>query len=237
VGVNKSITASDEGGSATSETLHGMLQTNADVVSGDSGGPLASKAGDVIGMDTAGNSSNFAQQASPTGFAIPIKTALSVAHQIIAGHGSKTITIGYPPFVGIFVASGTSSNPQIQASQQEQQQNGFGGFGGFGGNSGGQGSSRSCYSSNADLPLPTSIAKVSSGSLVDGAICGSPAATAGLTGGSVITAVNGQPAGSPTHLTSTLSQFHPGQTISLTWVSPAGQHHISAIHLIAGPPQ
>ena len=52
--LNQTITASDEAGSTTSETLYGMIQTNADIVPGDSGGPLASSAG-VIGMDTAGN--------------------------------------------------------------------------------------------------------------------------------------------------------------------------------------
>jgi S1-C subfamily serine protease len=237
VGTDKTIKATDDGGTASSETLHGMLKTDADVVSGDSGGPLASTAGVVIGMDTAGNSSNDAGEAAPTGFAIPINTALSIAQQITAGHSSSTITIGYPPFVGIFVAPGSSTSPQTQAQQQEQQQNGFGGVGGLGGGQSGGGSGQSCYTSNADLVLPTTIAPVSSGSLVDGAICGSPAATAGLTGGSVITAVNGQPAGAPDNLTSMLAKFHPGDTISVAWVSPSGQHHTSSIHLIPGPPQ
>jgi hypothetical protein len=39
--LNQTITASDEGGSTSSETLHGMIQTNADIVPADSGGPLA----------------------------------------------------------------------------------------------------------------------------------------------------------------------------------------------------
>src|SRR5690348_15896476 len=51
-GVNRTITASDQGGVVTSETLHGMFQTDAGVVSGDSGGPLVNAAGEVIGMDT-----------------------------------------------------------------------------------------------------------------------------------------------------------------------------------------
>ena len=110
--LNQTITASDDGGSTASETLHGVIQTNADVVPGDSGGPLASSAG-VIGMDTAGNDAGY-QQAS-TGFAIPINMALSVARQIAGGHASSTVTIGYPPFVGIFIGSGSSSSLQAQA--------------------------------------------------------------------------------------------------------------------------
>jgi len=57
IALNQTITASEDGGSTASETLHGMIQTNADIVPGDSGGPLASSAG-VIGMDTAGNEGN-----------------------------------------------------------------------------------------------------------------------------------------------------------------------------------
>ena len=128
-GLNQSITASDQGGTVSSETLHGMIETNANVVAGDSGGPLVNSAGQVIGMDTAGNSVGFPAAATVSGFAIPINTALSVARQIAAGHASSTIVVGYPPFIGIYVGKGTDSNPQDQASQQQQQNNGFGGFG------------------------------------------------------------------------------------------------------------
>jgi S1-C subfamily serine protease len=220
--LNQSITASDEGGSTASETLAGMIQTNADIVPGDSGGPLASSAG-VIGMDTAGNDANN-QQAS-TGFAIPINTALSVARQIAGGQASSTITIGYPPFVGIFIGPGSSSSPQAQAQQEEQD------------SGSGTGSTAQCYTSNSDLTVPSVIAPVSSGALIIGTICGSPAAAAGLTGGAVITAVNGQAVGSPDDLSGILSRFHPGDTISVTWVSPSGQRSTSSLHLTAGPPQ
>src|SRR6266702_32634 len=183
-GVNRTITASDQGGVVTSETLHGMFQTDAGVVSGDSGGPLVDAVGNVIGMDTAGNDVRFPDQQSAAGFAIPIKTALSVAREIAAGNASSTISIGYPPFIGIYVGQGTSSDPQQQAAAQQQQNNGgFGGGNGFGGNGQGQ----SCYTNNSNLPVPDTIAPVSSGTLVVGTICGSPAASAGMTAGSVIT--------------------------------------------------
>ena len=109
--LNQTITAGDQGGTITSETLHGMIETNADIVSGDSGGALANSAGQVIGMNTAGNNVSFPGQQSAAGFAIPINTALSVAREIAAGHASSTISIGYPPFIGIYVAQGTSSDP------------------------------------------------------------------------------------------------------------------------------
>jgi len=58
-----------------------------------------------------------------------------------------------------------------------------------------------------------------------------------MTGGAVITAVNGQAAGSPANLTRILARFHPGDTISVTWVSPSGQRTTSSLHVTAGPPQ
>jgi len=240
-GVNRTITASDQGGSVTSETLHGMLQTDAGVVSGDSGGPLVSAAGRVIGMDTAGNDVRFPDQQAAAGFAIPVNTALSVAREIVAGHASSTISIGYPPFIGIYVGQGTSSDPQQQAQEQQQQNNnGFGGFGGgngFGGNgSTGNGQGQSCYSNDSDLPVPDTIAQVSSGTLVIGTICASPAADAGVTAGSVITSVSGQAVGAPRTLHTALSKFQPGDTVSLTWVTPSGQHKTASMTLKEGPP-
>jgi S1-C subfamily serine protease len=219
-GLNQTVTASDDAGSTSSETLHGTIQTNADIVPGDSGGPLSASTG-VIGMDTAGSDAN-AQQAA-TGFAIPINTALSVARQIAAGRASTVVAIGYPAFLGIFIGSGSASNPQDQAQQEQQQQ--------------GSGGGSSCSTSNADVSAPSDIAPVSSGALVDGTICGSPADKAGLTGGSVITAVNGQTTGSPDKLSAVLARFHPGDTISVAWVSPSGQRTTSSIQLTAGPPQ
>ncbi|HYB18079.1 MAG TPA: trypsin-like peptidase domain-containing protein [Streptosporangiaceae bacterium] len=233
--LNQTITAGDQGGTVSSETLHGMIETNANIVSGDSGGPLANSGGQVIGMDTAGSDGGggFGVQQSMTGFAIPINTALSVAGQIGAGHATSAITIGYPPFMGIYIATGSDSNPQDQAAQQNGNGNGngFGGFGGFGGNGG-----QSCATSNRDLAVPSTIAPVSSGTLIIGIICGGPAAAAGITAGSVITAVNGQAIGSPASLTGVVSTYHPGQVISVTWVSPSGQHSTRNLTLAAGPP-
>jgi S1-C subfamily serine protease len=220
-GLNKTITASEDGASTSAETLHGMIQTNADIVPGDSGGPLVSSAG-VIGMDTAG--SDGANQQASTGFAIPINVALSVARQIAGGQASSTISIGYPAFVGIFTGSG-SGTPQAQAAQES------------GGSGGSIGNTPQCYTSNSGLAVPSAIAPASSGALIIGTICGSPAAAAGITGGAVITALNGQAVSSPADLTSILSRFHPGDTISVTWLSPSGQRTTSSLHLSAGPPQ
>ncbi len=60
-GLNRSIVASDEQGST--EQLTGLIETNAVVQPGDSGGPLLDSAGRVVGMDTAASaSSSFASE-------------------------------------------------------------------------------------------------------------------------------------------------------------------------------
>ena len=230
--LNQTITAGDQGGSISQETLHGMIQTNASIVSGDSGGPLANSAGQVIGMDTAGNDGGFAvQQQSAAGYAIPIDTALAVAQQIAQGQASSTVTIGYPPFMGVLIGQGSDSNPQAQAQQANGGSFGGNGFGGFGGNG-----SQGCYNSDRNLAPVANVANVNSGTLILGTICGGPAAAAGMTAGSVITAVNGQAIGSPENLMGVVSKYRPGTTISVTWVSPSGQRSVSSITLKVGPP-
>ncbi len=114
--LNRSITASDQGGGG-SENLTGLLQTDAPLSPGNSGGPLANSSGEVIGMNTAAASSNTGQTPSTVGFAIPIDTALSIATEIQQGQGSATVHIGLPAFLGVDVRDASNA--------------GGGGFGGF----------------------------------------------------------------------------------------------------------
>ena len=94
VGLDRQITASDENGSSA-ETLTGMIQVDANVVPGDSGGPLASAEGKVIGMDTAASAGRSQMDASTTeGFAIPINRALKIAAQLEARGGNSSSSSG-----------------------------------------------------------------------------------------------------------------------------------------------
>jgi S1-C subfamily serine protease len=95
--LNQTITAGDENGT-DSETLTGMIQVDADVQAGDSGGPLFSADDTVIGMDTAASTG---KQTAATGFAIPIAKATSIAKQIESGVASSTIHIGSAAFLGV----------------------------------------------------------------------------------------------------------------------------------------
>ena len=62
--LNQSITASDDGSGVAPERLTGMIQTNANIIPGDSGGPLASTDGKVIGMDTAASTNGISSNAA-----------------------------------------------------------------------------------------------------------------------------------------------------------------------------
>ena len=112
--LDQSITASDESSSNT-EQLTGLIQTDAPIQPGESGGPLVTTSSKIIGMDTAASANFSFNQGTTQGFAIPINSALSIAHQIVAGHASDTIHIGATGFLGVQVqatSGGTSSSGQ-----------------------------------------------------------------------------------------------------------------------------
>jgi S1-C subfamily serine protease len=91
---NRSITASDQSG-ASSENLTGMIEVQAPIMAGDSGGPLASRYGKVIGMDTAASASETRGNRPTFGFAIPINRALAIAARLSANGGTPTTSRGY----------------------------------------------------------------------------------------------------------------------------------------------
>jgi S1-C subfamily serine protease len=111
--LNQSITASDES-SGASEQLTGLIEVNADIQAGDSGGPLLTTSGQVIGVDTAASAGFQYQASGGDGFAIPIGTATTIADQIRAGQASSKIHLGATAYLGI-ETSGSSSGYQSVA--------------------------------------------------------------------------------------------------------------------------
>ncbi|HEX8080055.1 MAG TPA: trypsin-like peptidase domain-containing protein [Jatrophihabitans sp.] len=109
--LNQSITASDSSG-ANTERLTGMIEIDADLESGQSGGPLFDNATDsVIGIDTAASSaSGRPDNGATTGYAIPIDRALDLADKIESGEESSTVNIGYPAFLGVQLSPAGSSS-------------------------------------------------------------------------------------------------------------------------------
>ncbi len=93
--LEQSITASDETG-GNSEQLSGLIETDAPIRAGDSGGPLYGEDGTVIGMDTAASTGGVSQA-----YAIPIDDAEAIAAQIVGGVDNATIHQGLPAFLGV----------------------------------------------------------------------------------------------------------------------------------------
>ena len=63
-------------------TLSGLIQTDAAISSGNSGGPLVNAAGQVIGINSAGAASYGSVTAENIGFAIPINQVMSIVNQL-----------------------------------------------------------------------------------------------------------------------------------------------------------
>jgi serine protease Do len=99
----RSIQAGDADCAGT-ESLDGLLQTQAPINPGNSGGPLVDSAGQVIGMNTAAaTSSSGNAPAQNIGFAIPIDSVTSLLPGLRKGG-----TIGSPKaFIGVDVVSVT----------------------------------------------------------------------------------------------------------------------------------
>jgi len=217
----RTITATDETGSSA-EQLTDLIETDASVVAGDSGGPLASLEGTVISMDTAassggadssgadssawGGSDSGSDGAASVGsaahraYAIPIARVLTVVAQIDLGTASSTVQIGSRGFIGVSV-----------------QDVGVGGSSGDGSGSAGGASA--------------------AGATVSGVVAGGPAASAGLQAGDVVTSIGGAPISSATGLTTVLRTTRAGQRILLGWTGSDGQQHSATLTLIAGPAQ
>jgi S1-C subfamily serine protease len=226
--LDRSIQASDQGSGQT-EYLYHMMQTNAAIQQGDSGGALANNAGQVIGMITAADTASPGTPGNTIGFAIPINSALAIASQIAAGHGSASVYIGEPGFLGVEVAQSDSPSPRQQAIDER-------GAAGNGGRVGGRqhGGSGACLVGSQPPVVPTTIAPTGTGVLILGILCGT-AADSRLAPGDVITSVDGRAVTTPGSLTGITAMYHPGQVVSVGWVGLGGEKHTTSIRLGNGP--
>jgi S1-C subfamily serine protease len=181
--LNRTITASDQSGGDV-ETVHGLIEVDAQIQPGDSGGPLANSSGTVIGMNTAAQSAGrFSQQTTTTAYAIPINTAITVVRQIQSGRSTSTVHVG-----------------------------------------------------NTRALLGVGAQDMSNGVQVVQVQGGSPAAAAGITVGSIITALNGTTVATNSALRNAIVTHNPGDSVSVTWTDTTGHSHTATVQLTSGPP-
>jgi S1-C subfamily serine protease len=182
-GLDRSITAMNSE-SGTSEDLTGLIETDANIRPGDSGGALVSEKGKVIGIVTAGSVTNGASSSSTDGYAVPINQALEIAQQIRDGRASSTVHIGESAFLGISVSSSGQAGNGVR---------------------------------------------------VAGTVAGSAAARAGIVAGDRITSLDGQKVTDNASLRAIIAPHHPGDTVSISWVTASGAKHSTSLTFGTGP--
>lgn len=89
-GLGRSLTATDSNGS-NAENLSDMIQTDAAINQGNSGGPLVNAAGEVIGINTATGDSSASEN---MGFAIPISSVKGMLSQLTETGSAKRAYLG-----------------------------------------------------------------------------------------------------------------------------------------------
>ena len=255
--LNQSITASDEG-SGSSEQLSGLIETNANIQPGDSGGPLVNSYGQIIGMDTAASSSGSQAGGGSGGsggsgngfggFGDGSGSGFGGSGSGFGGSGS-----GFGDGSGSGLGDGSGSGLGGSGST---------GSGSTGSSSSGQDSSTQGFAIPIDtalsvasqieagqasstvhigataflgLEIASSDQQDSSGVALAGAASGTPAATAGLGQGDVITSLGGQSVSTGTDIQNILVGHHPGDTISIGWTDSSGQSHTATVTLASGP--
>jgi S1-C subfamily serine protease len=72
---------------------------------------------------------------------------------------------------------------------------------------------------------------------VENVASGSPAATAGISPGDAITAVDGTGVDSPTTLIEVMLRKHPGEKVQVAWQTTGGVQQTATVTLTSSPPQ
>jgi putative serine protease PepD len=93
------VSALDRSLDTASGTMSGLVQTDASISSGNSGGPLVNAVGEVIGINTAVAASGGGTAAENIGFAIAIDRALPVLERLRSGREAAD-----PGYLGVTLA-------------------------------------------------------------------------------------------------------------------------------------
>ncbi|MDQ3945025.1 MAG: trypsin-like peptidase domain-containing protein [Actinomycetota bacterium] len=153
------VSALDRSLDTDTGTMTGLIQTDASISSGNSGGPLVNAYGDVIGINTAVATGGRTSAAENIGFAIAMDRALPVVERL---RGGAATPVGY---LGVSTADPTDG-------------------------------SRAAVVVNVEA--------------------GSPAASAGLQTGDLITHVAGEAVSGSAELAGVVAEHQPGETVEVT---------------------
>jgi 2-alkenal reductase len=161
-------------------SMEGLIQTDAAINSGNSGGPLVNLRGEVVGINTLvvrgglDEAASGAARVEGLGFAVPSGIFSKVSEELIANGEIKY------PYMGILY---TMIDAEIAAE--------------------------------ANLPAQSG-AWISSSSSQPAVVPGTPADDAGLREDDIITAINGASLAEGNSLRRVLTQYKPGDTVTLT---------------------
>lgn len=186
--LSEDVTVGKETGGT--ETLHGVIETTAGAVPGDSGGAMVDAEGEVLGMTTAGSQTAtraprgrggpVAAPVTTASYAVPIKDALAVVERIRSGNEDASVQIGPRAYLGVSVLG-------------------------------------------------------ASGLVIGSVVADGPAAAAGVTEGSFITAIDGTAVSTHAELSSALAILQPGQAVDLSWTDARGLRHTASVTLGSSP--
>jgi S1-C subfamily serine protease len=77
---------------------------------------------------------------------------------------------------------------------------------------------------------------VASGAAIADVQSGGPAANVGISGGDVITTVDGTTVTNASDLTALMFPYHPGDSVEIGWVDSSGASHHASVSVVPGPP-
>lgn len=182
--LGRSITATSETG-ADAEHLSGMIETDAPIAPGNSGGPLVNDRGRVVGMNTA--AASVGGSGSAVAFAIPIDRVEAIVRAIERGTREPGLVLGRSAYLGIEGTTVKLVGPPPRGA--------------------------------------VNVVQVEPGT---------PAESAGLEAGDVITAFDGIQVHSMPQLSSLISALRPGAEVTLGFEAGGTARHV-VVELVAGP--
>ncbi len=111
-GIDETITVGDPG-SGEFDRMSGLIETDAALAPGDSGGPMFNADGEVIGISTAADGRRQFPGQSGESYAVAIDTAETVAEQIRSGDGTDTVQIGIRGFLGVTINAANPAESEV----------------------------------------------------------------------------------------------------------------------------